>query len=79
MPLRSVIFRFQNANTKAKCKYKDKCIGKWFLCPKCGIYLLNAAERRDYSFSEGECKANGKAKAKANTNTKTNANTKANA
>ena len=43
MPLWSVIFRFQNANTKAKCKCKGKCIGKWFLCPKCGIYLLNAA------------------------------------
>ena len=34
--------RFQNANTKAKCLYQFKCIGKWFLCPKCGIYLLNA-------------------------------------
>ena len=44
-----------------------------------GFYALNAAERCDYSFSEGKCKANGKAKAKANTNTKTNANTKANA
>ena len=58
MPLRSVIFRFQNANTKAKCKYNDKCIGKWFLCPKCGIYLLNAAERRDFLISE--CKYKGK-------------------
>ena len=48
MPLRSVIFRFQNANTKAKCKCKGKCIGKWFLCPKCGIYLLNAALKRDF-------------------------------
>ena len=65
MPLRSVIFRFQNANTKAKCKYKDKCIGKWFLCPKCGIYLLNAASKRDFSISE--CKYKGKnANAKAN-------------
>ena len=52
MPLRSVIFRFQNANTKAKCKCKGKCIGKWFLCPKCGIYLLNAASKRDFSISE---------------------------
>ena len=50
---------------------------KWFLCPKCGIYLLNAAVKRDFSISEGKCKANGKAK--ANTNTKTNANAKANA
>ena len=58
MPLRSVIFRFQNANTKAKCKCKGKCIGKWFLCPKCGIYLLNAALKRDLSISE--CKYKGK-------------------
>ena len=47
MPLWSVFSRFQNANTKAKYKYKDKCIGKWFLCPKCGIYLLNAASKRE--------------------------------
>ena len=52
MPLRSVIFRFQNANTKWKCKCKGKCIGKWFLCPKCGIYLLNAALKHDLSISE---------------------------
>ena len=58
MPLRSVIFRFQNANTKAKCKCKGKCLGKWFLCPKCGIYLLNAASKRDLSISE--CKYKGK-------------------
>ena len=58
MPLRSVIFRFQNANTKAKCKCKGKCIGKWFLCPKCGIYLLNAALKRDFSISK--CKYKGK-------------------
>ena len=58
MPLWSVIFRFQNANTKAKCKCKGKCIGKWFLCPKCGIYLLNAALKRDFSISE--CKYKGK-------------------
>ena len=56
MPLRSVIFRFQNANTKAKCKCKGKCLGKWFLCPKCGIYLLNAALKRDLSISEGKYK-----------------------
>ena len=56
MPLRSVIFRFQNANTKAKCKCKGKCIGKWFLCPKCGIYLLNATLKRDLSISEGKYK-----------------------
>ena len=49
MPLRSVIFRFQNANTKAKCKCKGKYIGKWFLCPKCGIYILNAALKCDLS------------------------------
>ena len=64
MPLWSVIFRFQNANTKAKCKCKGKCIGKWFLCPKCGIYLLNAASKRDFSISEckykGKCKCKGK-------------------
>ena len=58
MPLWSVIFRFQNANTKAKCKWKGKCIGKWFICPKCGIYLLNAALKRDFSISE--CKYKGK-------------------
>ena len=58
MPLRSVIFRFQNANTKAKCKCKGKCIGKWFLCPKCGIYLLNASSKRDFSISK--CKYKGK-------------------
>ena len=58
MPLRSAIFRFQNANTKAKCKCKGKCIGKWFLCPKCDIYLLNAALKRDFSISE--CKYKGK-------------------
>ena len=65
MPLWSVICRFQNANTKAKWKGKGKCIWNWFLCPKCGIYLLNAAVKRDFSISEGKCKANGKAKAKA--------------
>ena len=58
MPLWSVIFRFQNANTKAKCKCKGKCIGKSFLCPKCGIYLLNAALKRNFSISE--CKYKGK-------------------
>ena len=58
MPLWSVICRFQNANTKAKCKDKGKCIGKWFLCPKCDIYLLNAALKRDFSISE--CKYKGK-------------------
>ena len=56
MPLRSVIFRFQNANTKTKCKCKGKCIGKYFLCPKCGIYVLNAASKRDLSISEGKYK-----------------------
>ena len=65
MPLWSVICQFQNANTKAKWKGKGKCIGNWFLCPKCGIYLLNAAVKRDLSISERKCKANGKAKAKA--------------
>ena len=29
---------------------------KWFLCPKCGIYLLNAASKRDFSISEGKYK-----------------------
>ena len=33
-------------------------IGKWFLCPKCGIYLLNAASKRDFLISE--CKYKGK-------------------
>ena len=64
MPLWSVICRFQNANTKAKWKCKGKCIRKWFLCPKCGIYLLNAALMRDLSISEckykGKCKCKGK-------------------
>ena len=58
MPLWSVICRFQKANTKAKFKSKDKCIEKWFLCPKFGIYLLNAALKRDFSISE--CKYKGK-------------------
>ena len=49
MPLWSVICRFQKANTKAKCKCKGKCIGKCFLCPKCGIYLLNAATKAKWS------------------------------
>ena len=62
MPLRSVIFRFQNANTKAKCKGKGKGIGKSFLCPKCGIYLLNAALKRDLSISEGKYKGKYKGK-----------------
>ena len=39
---------------KGKCKCQFKCIGKWFLCPKCGIYLLNAALKRDFSISEGK-------------------------
>ena len=64
MPLWSVICRFQNANTKAKWKGKGKCIWNWFLCPKCGIYLLNAAVKRDFSMSEckykGKCKCKGK-------------------
>ena len=64
MPLWSVICRFQKANTKAKCKCKGKCIGKWFLCHKCGFYLLNAASKRIFSISEckykGKCKGKGK-------------------
>ena len=56
MPLWNVICRFQKANTKAKCKCKGKCIGKWFLCPKCGIYLSNATLKRDLSISEGKYK-----------------------
>ena len=31
---------------------KGKWIGKCFLCPKCGIYLLNAALKRIFSISE---------------------------
>ena len=58
IPLWSVICRFQKANTKAKYKCKGKCIRKCFLCPKCGIYLLNAASKRDFSISE--CKYKGK-------------------
>ena len=50
--------RFQNANTKVKCLYQFKCIGKWFLCPKCGIYHLNAASKHDFLISE--CKYKGK-------------------
>ena len=56
MPLWSVICRFQKVNTKAKCKCRGKCIGKWFLCPKCDIYLLNAASKHDLSISEGKYK-----------------------
>ena len=37
---------------------------KWFLCPKCGIYLSNAALMRIFSISEckykGKCKGKGK-------------------
>ena len=66
MPLRSVFSRFQNSNTKAKCKCQGKCIGKCFWCPKCGIYILNAPLKRDLSISEGKYK--GK-----NANAKTNA------
>ena len=53
----SVIFRFQ----KGKCK--GKCIGKWFLFHKCGIYLLNAALKRDLSQkanTKAKCKCKGK-------------------
>ena len=56
MPLWNVICRFQNANTKAKCNGKGKGIGKWFLYPKCGIYLSNATLKRDLSISEGKYK-----------------------
>ena len=50
----TVICRFKKASAKAKGKGKAgkckcKCIGKWFLRPKCGIYLLNAALNRDLS------------------------------
>ena len=49
MRLRSVIFSISECKYKGKCKgKKGKCIGKWFLCPKCGIYLLNAALKRDF-------------------------------
>ena len=64
MPLRSVICQFQKANTKAKCKCKGKCIGKCFWCPKCGIYILDAALKRDLSISEGKYKAKCKCKSK---------------
>ena len=64
------IFSISECKYKGKCKCKGKCIGKWFLCPKCGIYLLNATVKRDFSISE--CK-NGKAKAKAKANAKANA------
>ena len=62
MPLRSVIFSISEGKYKGKCLCKFKCIGKWFLCPKCGIYLLNAALKRDFSISE--CKYKGKCKCK---------------
>ena len=52
------IFSISECKYKGKCKCKGKCIGKWFLCPKCGIYLLNAASKRDFSISE--CKYKGK-------------------
>ena len=64
MPPRSVIFRFQNANTKAKCKCIGKCIWKWFLCTKCGLYLSNAALMRIFSISEGKYKGKCKGKGK---------------
>ena len=58
--------RFQNANTKAKCKCKGKCIWKWFLCPKCGIYLMNAALKRDFlDFTMQIQRRNANAKANA--------------
>ena len=38
---------------------------KMFLCPKCSIYLLNAALKRDLSISEGKYKGKN-ANAKAN-------------
>ena len=41
---------------QGKWKGKGKGIGKSFLCPKCGIYLLNAALKRDLSISEGKYK-----------------------
>ena len=47
---------------KGKIKCKGKYIGKWFLCPKCGIYLLNAAMKRIFSISECKCKYKGKCK-----------------
>ena len=55
MPLWSVISRFQKAS-EGKWKGKGKGIGKSFLCPKCGIYLLNAALKRDLSISEDKYK-----------------------
>ena len=72
MLLRGVITRFQKASARQMERQrqmqiqiqrqiqicKGKCIGKWFLCPKCGIYLLNAALKRDLSISE--CKYKGK-------------------
>ena len=64
MPLWSVICRFQKANTKAKCKGKGKCIGKWFLCPKCGIYLLNAVLKRDFSRFRRQVQGKWKGKGK---------------
>ena len=64
-------FRFarmqiQRQSLECKCKYKGKCIGKWFLCPKCGIYLLNAALKRDFlDFRMQIQRQNAKAKANA--------------
>ena len=48
---------------KGKGNGKGKCIGKWFLCPKCCMYLLNAALKRIFSISE--CKYKGKCKGKS--------------
>ena len=71
MPLWSVIcrFRFQKGKckengfyAKAKCRFeifrKGKCMQRnaWFLCPKCGIYLLNAALKRDFRIDFRKCK-----------------------
>ena len=46
------VFKGNLLNALIFGKYK----GKMFLCPKCGIYLLNAALKRDLSISEGKYK-----------------------
>ena len=60
-------FWFQNANTKANAKQmqsKGTYIEKGLLCPKCGIYLVNAALKRDFlDFRMQIQRQNAKAKA----------------
>ena len=56
-------FRMQIQRQMQRLRQMNKKNG--FLCPKCGIYLLNAAKRRDFSISEDKYKGKN-ANAKAN-------------